>query len=198
MEAVEYLLVVSYVLKSDDIIANFDVRHSGTDALNNTSSFMAEYNGKSAFRIFPTESIGICVAKAIVVNANSHLVGSGRSDLDFLNAQVLASGPRNGGFAGDGLAAGLGRIVHCSVATVCTFFRSNNFKSIVLNRSKWNRYLLFLGKVFLFRHRMADRSLGLCLNRLLPSFPPPPTSRWSDGSDIPVRGINREVYAGGK
>jgi hypothetical protein len=111
-EAFGLLFVLSYVLEGDDIIANFDTRHSRTDALNDTGSFVAEHDGESALGILSTESIGICVTKSIVVNSNSHLVGSGRTDLDFLNAQVLASGPGNGGFAGDGLAASLSRIVH--------------------------------------------------------------------------------------
>lgn len=125
---------VLYVLESDHIIAGFDIRYSRTDALNNASSFVAEHDGKCALGIFPAESIGICVAEAIVVDANSNLVRSGRSNLDFLDAQVLASGPSNGGFAGDRLAAGLNRIVHRNLAAVCSFADTDfSFFSMVFN-----------------------------------------------------------------
>lgn len=44
-----------------------------------------------------------CVANTSVVNLDADLVGSGREDLDVLNAEGLAGSPGDGGLAGDGL-----------------------------------------------------------------------------------------------
>lgn len=44
-----------------------------------------------------------CVADTSVVNLDTDLVSLGRSDLDVLDAQLLASLPGDGGLAGDGL-----------------------------------------------------------------------------------------------
>jgi hypothetical protein len=43
------------------------------------------------------------VANTSVVNLDADLVGSGREDLDVLNAEGLAGSPGDGGLAGDGL-----------------------------------------------------------------------------------------------
>lgn len=48
-----------------------------------------------------------CVADTGVVNLHADLVGLGRSNLDILDAQLLASLPGNGSLAGDGLHASL-------------------------------------------------------------------------------------------
>lgn len=94
------------ILKGNHSIAGLDIRHSRSDALDNTRAFVSQHDGERALGIFPAQCIGIRMTKAIVMYADANLVRFWWRNLDFLNAQILASRPRNGSFASDSLATG--------------------------------------------------------------------------------------------
>ena len=94
------------ILEGNDSLARLDIGHSGSDALDNTRAFMPQHDRKCAFGIFPAQCIGIRMTKAIVMYADADFVRFRRRNLNFLDAQVLASRPRHGSLASNRLATG--------------------------------------------------------------------------------------------
>lgn len=88
------------------MVARLDVRDTLAYRLDNTSTLVAENNGEGAFRVLARERVGICVADARVVDLDAHFMGLGRSNLDVLDAELLASFPGDSCLAGDGLSKG--------------------------------------------------------------------------------------------
>lgn len=116
------------------MVARLDVGHALTNRLDDTSTLVSQNDGKGTLGIFTRKRVRVCVADTGVVDLDSDLVGLGRGDLDVLNAQLFASLPGNGGFAGNRLGkrrrvSAIFSNVRCTPA--CTFL------TLVLPFRRW-------------------------------------------------------------
>lgn len=91
------------ILESHDMVAGLDVGDALADGLDDTSTLVSQDDGEGTLGIFAGQGVCVCVADTGGVDLNADLVGLGRSDLDVLDAQLLAGLPGNGSLAGDGL-----------------------------------------------------------------------------------------------
>lgn len=85
-----------YSLESNDVVTGLHVGDTLANGLHNTSTLVSQDDGESTLRVLSGECVGICVADTGVVDLDADLVGFGSSDLDVLDAQVLASLPGDG------------------------------------------------------------------------------------------------------
>lgn len=110
---------VGVLLEGNDMVAGLHVGDALADRLDNSGAFMSQDDRERALGVLSRQCVGIwprsgsvawrregpdhltCVADTDVVNLDADLVGFGRSDLDILDGQVLASRPGHGGLAGD-------------------------------------------------------------------------------------------------
>lgn len=79
------------------MVARLHIGDALTNRLNDTGTFVSQNDGEGTLRVLAGQGVGIRVADTGVVDLDADLVGLGRSDLNVLNAEVLASFPRNGG-----------------------------------------------------------------------------------------------------
>jgi hypothetical protein len=91
------------VLEGDDVVAGLHVGDALTNRLDDTSALMSQDNGERALGVLSRQGVRIGMADTGVVNLDSDLVGLGGSDLNVLDAQLLAGLPGHGSLAGDGL-----------------------------------------------------------------------------------------------
>jgi hypothetical protein len=97
---------VEDVLKRHHSIALLHVRDARAHTLHHTGALVAQHDGERTLRILAGEGVGIGMADTSVVDLDADLMCLRRSDLDVLDAEVLARFPSHGGLAGDGLAFG--------------------------------------------------------------------------------------------
>jgi hypothetical protein len=83
------------VLQRNDMIANLNIRNTLTNRLDDTGALVSENDGESTLRVFSGECVGIGMANTSVINLNPHFMRPGRSNLDILDAEVLAGFPGN-------------------------------------------------------------------------------------------------------
>jgi hypothetical protein len=97
------------------MVSRLNTRHALTDRFDDTSAFVTEDNGESAFGVFAGEGVGICsqsvslfiynftrrkdthtgMADTSVVDLNAHFMCLGWRNLDVLDGEVLAGFPGN-------------------------------------------------------------------------------------------------------
>jgi len=85
------------------VVAGLHVCDALTDRLDDTGALVTEDDGEGTLGILSGERVGIGMADTGVVDLNADLASLGGSNLNVLDAEVLACLPGDGGLAGDGL-----------------------------------------------------------------------------------------------
>ena len=79
------------------MIARLHVGNSLTNRLDVTGTLMTEDNGESTLGVLAREGVCIGMADTSVVDLDTNFVCARGQNLNFLNGEVLASFPGNGG-----------------------------------------------------------------------------------------------------
>lgn len=85
-----------YSLESNDVVTRLHVGDTLANRLHDTSTLVSEDDGESTLWVLARQCVGICVANTGVVDLDTDFVGFGGSDLDVLDAKVLAGLPGDG------------------------------------------------------------------------------------------------------
>lgn len=78
------------------MVTGLHVGDTLANRLHNTSTLVSQDDGESTLWVLSGQCVGICVADTGVVNLDADFVGFGSSNLDVLDAEVLASLPGDG------------------------------------------------------------------------------------------------------
>lgn len=87
------------LLQRDDMVTWLYVRDALTHGLDDTSTFVSQDDGESTLGVLAGEGVGVGMADTGVIDLDADLMGLGHTDLDVLDAEVLASLPGNGGLS---------------------------------------------------------------------------------------------------
>jgi hypothetical protein len=93
-------------IKCNHVVSRLDRSDALSYRFYNTSTFMAQNNRESPFRVLSGECVCIRVANTGVVDLNPYFVGLWRGNFDIFNSEVFSGLPRDCRLAGDGLPNG--------------------------------------------------------------------------------------------
>lgn len=85
------------LLESNYVVARLHIGDTLADRLNHTGTLVTQDDGEGPLRVLARQGVCVCVANTCVVDLDTNFVGLGGSDLDVLDAQLLAGFPSNGG-----------------------------------------------------------------------------------------------------